>query len=204
VEILNQPTGAIQNKWWKPKVIQRIFRGPTGSVMRDVDMHLESITTVLAETVNLSTEKLNERAAKISTMSEGMERRQAVAEYEAMAGRKQVLLIEAFTGNKHPLTSESGPQTPSEVNAQQEKVSTARIQQYFNRDKARYKTADGRGWVDMSTDEKKDYRANVWNSPEIQHEAENAQKTGNGFWATIFRAFFGEYLKKQKEKIALD
>jgi hypothetical protein len=208
---LNEPTMPLENKWWKPKIFQRIARGPTASILREVDGHLTNITTVLSHTVNMSEEEQKKRMEGwttpdgkkiqgINDMPEGVERRRAIAEIESAQGLRQKTIAEAFSGKKHAQMRDTGPQSGDHMQEQLGKtaIDSKKMQADFDSAKISYASSLGRDWGSMGIGEQESFR-DSWNPPGV----DQSEGRGLGFWASIFRALFRTRVKEEKKKLKM-
>ena len=214
---LNEPTMPLEDKWYKPKILQRIFRGPTASILREVDGHLQNITTVLSHTVNMSEEEQKKRVEGwttldgkrmpgINDMPDGAEKRRAISELHNAKVLQQKTIAEAFSGKKLTHIRDTGPQSSEELNAQktsleQVKITPEKFQADFDVAKIKYKTPEGKGWDQQTEQEHLNFRDNIYTPQEYQ-QAEN-NSGGLGFWASIFRALFRSRIKEEKKKLQM-
>lgn len=78
-------------------------------------------------------------------------------------------------------------------------LSTAALQRRFDREKVFVRSRDGtRGWGDMNADERRDWRDNTWNPPEMR-DARTQESGGAGFWSSV-KAWLLELLMSKKKK----
>ena len=147
---------------------QKTIASPTSWVLTRVNEQLDAVTRVMAYTIT-------------------------------NPAFQDMLTKRALTNENVGRPTDAGPQTIAQMrnsnSAQAREYTNENLRRWFDRDKANYRTFDGRAWDQMRPEEKTDYRDNVWNPSEARSRGE-----GLGFWALLFSAFARTLFAQRKRE----